>query len=76
MIHRLRQELGVEAEVVRVVLEGDRLEHLASVHAEAGVAVAEVLPEDDVHAQREHAVHEILQQGHPPFERLAPRPDA
>ena len=41
--HGLGEELGIECEVVRVLLEGNRLEDAPRVHAEAGVKVPEVL---------------------------------
>ena len=40
--HGLGEELGIECEVVRVVLEGNRLEDAPRVHAEAGARAPEL----------------------------------
>jgi len=72
----LEEELGVEHEVVRVLLERDRLQEVAGVGAEAAVPLAEVLAGQHVLEQGEPAVRQVLDPGHAAGDRLVTGADA
>ena len=72
----LREQLGVESEVLGVALEVDRLEHLATVGTESRVAFSQILPEHHVHDQGEAPVHQVLVERHPALQGLAAGADA
>ena len=72
----LHEELRVEHEVVGVALEGDALQHLTAVDAEAAVEVAEVLAEGEVLHERQKAIGQILIDRHSAVQRLGARADA
>src|SRR5439155_532693 len=59
-VDRRHQELGIEDEVVREPRPRQPLEDLATVSAQPGMEIREVLPEQQVLDEREQAVAEIL----------------
>jgi len=72
----LEEQLGVEHEVVRVLLERDRFQELPGVPPEAAVPLAQVLAGEHVFEQRQAPVRQVLDPGHAPRKRLAPGADA